>query len=992
MLLFWSEYFTFPLTDSFKTIAIKPFRNNVSDFDKNDAGRELVCLIFSKDRALQLDACLRSLQRSIRPTTLNEIPVHVVYKCSSKLHSLTYKNLREHWTDINWHLQRNFLNDVKSICHRGEHILFLVDDTLFVNEWNVKKVQDSLLQNPDSIGFSLRLGENTSYCYALNADQRIPVFSTDEKTEINSFIWTHEEYDFAYPLEVSSSIYRSGFILNLLKGASGIRNPNQLEHFLHSKREAAGVNFPKLGCFKKSVAFSNPLNLVQQQSQNRSGSEVNYSALELANDFLAGKRIDTDKFWGLKTRGAHQNEAIQWVDSAEPTKRQEPDSLKPTVSVIIPCYNYGEYLMEAVESVRNQTLEGVEIIVVDGGSNDESTPRILDRLQKEDCRVIRREGRHMVGSNRNLGIEHAKADLVCCLDADDSLDPTYLKKAAFCLIRNDFDVVGASMEAFGNDHSLKGLPSVVDANSLLEANSMSTASLFRKSLWKLAGGYEDFGLGEHHVHEDWHFWCKCARVGARFANISDEYLVRYRIHSSDSLSSQKGVVPDVDHQKKLIGESLESFKAKENLLRSNLDLPSFKQLVKDWRQNYRYEGASESVCVLVSSSSPEILDAIEGFIEPYRENGNIYLWCLDKEDSEINWTPSDSWLKETKIIRPHKFLRTDSERLEFFQFVANTIDYSEIIDFGSKWFLKHFQSLLSLLGPTRYTNLESTLENVLNLSRGREYLVADPLHGTGETVLEHIRITVTGLKEEASGGSEVWLLDILDKEMGTLLVPELKTLLPEGWEPRKSEGSPRGFALLAAAECQLEINLPQHTSLVFLTHAYSGIVVVENLSKQTKQEVSLYGSSSGQITIGTGSLSDNDLLSSIAASQSSAAVEDEIVELTISAHPAEKDPKRNSIKFFGITDTDHNSYPDGFVQFLEVEWTPSLHQNRLGLSLTGKDGQKLRVRMPKSALLHFERSPHAGELGFTWEGRTRFIDMSYPEYKKVTECLSYRFE
>lgn len=976
----------FPLTDSFKTIAIKPFRNNVSDIDKNDAGRELVCLIFSKDRALQLDACLRSLQRSIRPTALNEISVHVVYKCSRKLHSLTYKNLREHWTDINWHLQRNFLNDIKLICHRREHILFLSDDTLFVKEWNLSSVLNFVSNCNESVGFSLRLGKNTNYCHSLDVRQKIPVFTPCKETSVNSFNWTAEEHDFAYPLELSSSVYRSELILNLLKDEHNIQTPAEIERILNGKKDTLAVNFPILGCFDQSVAFSNPL----IPSQPHLPFNTQYSTLELANEFADGKRIDTQKLWGLTTKGARQTEATEWIESTTPTEIIPPVSLKPTVSVVIPCYNYGKYLKDAVESVRNQTLAGVETIVVDGGSNDWETPSVLNQLEKEGCKVIRRKGRHLVGSNRNVGIEHASSELICCLDADDCIDPTYLEKVFFLFATDDYDLVGASAKKFGLSEEKMGVPSHPSEEDIIESNCIVTAAVFRKSLWDHVDGFEDFGLAENYIFEDWHFWCKCAQATSKIYNIADDFLIQYRVHDKTSLSKQNDSVAIIDRHRQFILDSLKN-KSISNYTSSRST--GFLDLAKQWAEAESFPEYSPPTLVTCSKYSAETAEIISSqIIQQDLLHPILYVATDDPLNNAEEWIDSRAFDNNSAFYGLSFFLNTEEERQSFIQFLLLTKSIQNVVNFGSERFHNIYRLLTLNFPELNIRDCTNLLKGAFDAKRGREYLVADPLHGTGETVLEHIRITVTGLKEEASGGSEVWLLDILDKDMGTLLVPELKTLLPEGWEPRKSEGSPRGFALLAAAECQLEINLPQHTSLVFLTHAYSGIVVVENLSKQTKQEVSLYGSSSGQITIGTGSLNNNDLLSSIAASQSSAAVEDEIIELTISAHPAEKDPKRNSIKFFGITDKDHNSYPDGLVQFLEVEWTPSLHQNRLGLSMTGKDGQKMRVRMPKSALLHFERSPHAGELGFIWEGRTRFIDMSYPEYKKVTECLSYRFE
>ncbi len=68
----------------------------------------------------------------------------------------------------------------------------------------------------------------------------------------------------------------------------------------------------------------------------------------------------------------------------------------PIVSVIIPCYNQGLYLDEAVESILNQTFQQFEIIVINDGSTDEETIRILQNYQRPTVRVIHTENRGLL--------------------------------------------------------------------------------------------------------------------------------------------------------------------------------------------------------------------------------------------------------------------------------------------------------------------------------------------------------------------------------------------------------------------------------------------------------------------------------------------------------------------------------------------------------------------------------------------------------------------
>jgi len=105
--------------------------------------------------------------------------------------------------------------------------------------------------------------------------------------------------------------------------------------------------------------------------------------------------------------------------------------LSPTVSVIVPCYNQGIYLDEAIQSVLGQTYQDFEIIIVDDGSDDGLTGLTNDLLRdyrRKRTRVIRTENRGVV-SARNTAISHARGKYILPLDADDRIGSEYLEKA-----------------------------------------------------------------------------------------------------------------------------------------------------------------------------------------------------------------------------------------------------------------------------------------------------------------------------------------------------------------------------------------------------------------------------------------------------------------------------------------------------------------------------------------------------------------------------------
>ena len=99
------------------------------------------------------------------------------------------------------------------------------------------------------------------------------------------------------------------------------------------------------------------------------------------------------------------------------------------VSVVVPLYNTEKYIAECIDSVLNQTLRDLEVLVVDDGSRDRSR-EIVEELARRDSRV--RLLRHPGGANlgvsrtRRLGITEASGEYIAYLDADDAFEPSKL--------------------------------------------------------------------------------------------------------------------------------------------------------------------------------------------------------------------------------------------------------------------------------------------------------------------------------------------------------------------------------------------------------------------------------------------------------------------------------------------------------------------------------------------------------------------------------------
>lgn len=196
----------------------------------------------------------------------------------------------------------------------------------------------------------------------------------------------------------------------------------------------------------------------------------------------------------------------------------------PKVSVVIPCYNQGAFVDEAVESVLAQTFRNFEIIIVNDGSTDEATNRLLADYERPQTRIIHTDNQG-VAMARNNGIREAAGAYILPLDADDRIAPTYLEQAV-ALLDNDPEtgIVYCLAECFGSRQGRWAVPDF-SLRGMLFTNLIFCTALYRKADWERTGGYNpNMRTG----WEDWDFWLSLIEMGRRVYRIP-KVLFFYRI-------------------------------------------------------------------------------------------------------------------------------------------------------------------------------------------------------------------------------------------------------------------------------------------------------------------------------------------------------------------------------------------------------------------------------------------------------------------------------
>lgn len=198
------------------------------------------------------------------------------------------------------------------------------------------------------------------------------------------------------------------------------------------------------------------------------------------------------------------------------------------VSIVIPCYNHGQYLQEALNSIDyNKINYSVEIIIVDDGSTDHETLQKLERLKQSNYTVIHQTNGGP-GKARNTGINVAVGKYILPLDADNKIDPNYINKAIPLLEKNQADIVYAAPEFFG-DTSLKKRQFKVrpfDDLGLVTGNCADGCAIYRKEVWTKNGGYDE--AMPYYGFEDWEFWINASKNNFTFHFINEK-LFFYRI-------------------------------------------------------------------------------------------------------------------------------------------------------------------------------------------------------------------------------------------------------------------------------------------------------------------------------------------------------------------------------------------------------------------------------------------------------------------------------
>ena len=247
-------------------------------------------IVFSRDRACQLDLLLTSLSRNAPGL----FEVTVLWFSRQDDFREAYAICESEHPEATFVPENGLTYQVRHYARLAKGLTFFTDDSVLFREVTLEPILT--LAQEQVLTFSLRLGENTTVCYPHDSKQIVP-----ESPDGPVRIWRYRgaQGDFSYPMSLDGHLFRGDDILSLIEDRH-FSTPNSLEEILMSQK----IGRPLMASYPHSCLVGIPVNRVQDTHPNRHANS--YSPADLNERYLRGKRINLDALDFSDIRGAHQ--------------------------------------------------------------------------------------------------------------------------------------------------------------------------------------------------------------------------------------------------------------------------------------------------------------------------------------------------------------------------------------------------------------------------------------------------------------------------------------------------------------------------------------------------------------------------------------------------------------------------------------------------------------------------------------------------------------
>ncbi|MDR2853700.1 MAG: glycosyltransferase [Prevotellaceae bacterium] len=227
----------------------------------------------------------------------------------------------------------------------------------------------------------------------------------------------------------------------------------------------------------------------------------------------------------------------------------------PFISVLIPTYNNGQFIKEAIDSVFAQQYDNLEIIVVDDGSTD-NTKEIVERYPSIKYFYQENSG---VSAARNLCLEHARGEYIAWLDADDYwLSGKLYAQVEYFNEHSDCQIVFTKFANFFENEDLKSNPIAVQEFEIAKKDKHYLPSaLIKKDIFEKFGNFKT----ELIIGEDLDFLYRLISVGVDLSHLLDNIYYHRRLHGANITLLQKPLSSDQYFNQLLIPNLIDKARA-----------------------------------------------------------------------------------------------------------------------------------------------------------------------------------------------------------------------------------------------------------------------------------------------------------------------------------------------------------------------------------------------------------------------------------------------
>lgn len=277
---------------------------NSNDCKYSERGKRQVStvIVFSKDRPMQLHAYLESL---IRASGCLEEQIYVLYK---EIQPICYTKTKAFFRGVNWIPEEDFDGQIRQlVADADDYILFGCDDVVFVNGFELQKMERYLAAHEEIFGFSLRLGKNIR-----PFPKRI-----QKDGEVCSWSWEENTSHYGYPWELDCTLYRKRDVLEILQKMKEVRSPNYLESIPEENPQVYVRAGRMAAYYERGSAIVITVNRVQDTHPNQVDGTGRTDVLSLFIQYhYEGRLLALDKLWKCKSDKVHVgNKYFQLTDS-----------------------------------------------------------------------------------------------------------------------------------------------------------------------------------------------------------------------------------------------------------------------------------------------------------------------------------------------------------------------------------------------------------------------------------------------------------------------------------------------------------------------------------------------------------------------------------------------------------------------------------------------------------------------------------------------------